>query len=88
MHPRSGVEVYVEEKEGRELKGVYVCVGGKRMEREERGTWAGRDVEAKGMGKGKGEGKCSHKLTDWVGGIGPRYSESESKEKETTNQQY
>ena len=59
-----GEEVYVEEKEGRELKGVYARAGGGRMERRERGTWGGRDAEAKGMGKGKGEGKCSHKSTD------------------------
>ena len=53
-------ELYVEEKEGRELKGVYACVGGERMERGERGTWDRRAAEA----KGKGEGKCSHKSTD------------------------
>ena len=56
------------------------------MERKERGTWDGRDAKAKQMGKGKGEGKCSHKLTDWVGGIGLRYSESDPREKETMTQ--
>ena len=51
--PDRGEEVCVEEKDGRESKGVYVLEGRELRQRQGRGT---RDAAVKGMGKGR-EGK-------------------------------
>ena len=51
-----GEEVYVEENEGRELKGVYARAGGgENGQRETRNLgWEGRGGEGDGEGKGRG----------------------------------